>query len=51
MARGCCRRVNKNEVLSRRKDKRISSVMSESSLTKILVLGINDRVESFFLTL
>lgn len=51
MASGCCRRVNRNEVLIKRKESKIRSVISESSLMKILVLGINDRVKSFFLTL
>ena len=43
MASGCWSRVNISEVLIKIKEVIISRVMSESSLIKILVLGINDR--------
>ena len=51
MAKGCCRRVNRQEVPTSIKVVEISSLISESSLIKILVLGVNDRALAFFLIL
>ena len=51
IARGCRNRVNKSDVAISIIEVRTSIVISESSLIKILVLGIGDRVNSLFLTL
>ena len=48
MAKGCCRRVKRYEVPVKRADDRIKRVISESSLIKILVLGIGDRENPSF---